>query len=284
MSGLPIDQACTLPGVSASVVLHHTAQTLLESVLASLRSEGIRPIYLVDNSPVPEHEDYGTQEDIVYLHVRNRGYGAGHNEAIRRAIDAGARYHLVVNPDVRWTGNVVKILVAYMDSRPDVAQTMPGTYYPDGTLQHTCRLLPTPLDMLCRRLIPSALCSKRMKRYLLPPEAYNHELNGPYLLGSFMLFRTAALKSEGLFDERFFMYPEDIDITRRLHRRWRTMLVPQVSIIHDHAAQSRTSLRMMRIHIVNMIRYFCKWGWWHDAERRSFNRDLLNQVNTLLNN
>lgn len=273
-----------LPGVTASVVLHHTASNLLAGVLASIRSEGIRPIYLVDNSPVPEHEACGGQDDIVYLHVENRGYGAGHNQAIHRAIDTGARYHLVVNPDVRWTGNVVKELVAYMDEHPDVAQTMPRTYYPDGTLQHTCRLLPTPVDMLCRRFIPAALCRKRMRRYLLPAEAYGHELNGPYLLGSFMLFRTAALKSEGLFDERFFMYPEDIDITRRLHRNWRTMLVPHVSIIHDHAAQSRTSPRMMYIHITNMVRYFRKWGWWADEERRRFNRDLSDQVNTLLNN
>lgn len=284
MSGLPKYPTGILSGVTASVVVHRTAPDLVAGVLASLRNEGIRPIYLVDNSPTPEYEDYGKQEDIEYIHVENRGYGAGHNEAIRRAIDAGARYHLVVNPDVRWTGAVVKELVAYMDKHMDVAQTMPKTYYPDGSLQHTCRMLPTPLDMLCRRFIPAALCRRRMQYYLLPAEAYDHELNGPYLLGSFMLFRTTALQSEGLFDERFFMYPEDIDITRRLHRRWRTMLIPHVSIIHDHAAQSRTSPRMMRIHITNMVKYFHKWGWWCDKERRRFNHDLSEQVNTLLNN
>lgn len=268
--------------VSGSIVVHHTLPSLLESVLGCLRREGIKPIYIIENTPIPEYADFGHHDDIIYFHVENRGYGAGHNVAIQRALELGTQYHLVVNPDVRWSGDVIESLVTYMEANPDVAQTMPKTYYPDGKLQHTCRLLPTPLDMVCRRFIPAVLCRKRMRRYLLPPEAYRHELNGPYLLGSFMLFRTEALRKEGGFDERFFMYPEDIDITRRLHRNWRTMLVPHVSIIHDHAAQSRSSVRMMYIHMVNMMRYFCKWGWWNDQERRQFNRDLLNQVNTFL--
>lgn len=278
------DPFTSLHEVSASVVVHHTSSALLESVLSCLRREGIQTIYIVENTPVPEHRSLGNNEDIVYTHVENRGYGAGHNIALRAAIASGKKYHLVVNPDVRWDGDVIKELVAYMDANQDVAQTMPKTFYPDGSLQHTCRMLPTPLDMLCRRFIPEWLCRKRMKRYLLPAEAYDHELNGPYLLGSFMLLRTSVLQSEGTFDEQFFMYPEDIDMTRRLHRNWRTMLVPHVSIIHDHAAQSRTSLRMMRIHIMNMARYFNKWGWWKDPERRCFNRNLITQINLLLIN
>ena len=89
-----------------------------------------------------------------------------------------------------------------------------------------------------------------------------------------MMLRMKALCDIGGFDERFFMYPEDIDLTRRIHQQYRTMYVPFVTVVHHHRAASYKSPRMLRIHIVNMIRYFNKWGWLFDAERRRINRTL----------
>ena len=142
------------------------------------------------------------------------------------------------------------------------------------------RRLPIPTadcskDLIFRRFLPSKLVEKNDYRYLLKFADHDREMNVPYHQGSFMLFRTVALRQIGLFDERFFMYPEDIDITRRMHRCYRTMYYPRVSIVHDHRAASYKSGRMLRIHIVNMIRYFNKWGWVFDSERRRFNRRLL---------
>ena len=83
-----------------------------------------------------------------------------------------------------------------------------------------------------------------------------------------------VLREVGLFDERFFMYPEDIDLTRRIHRHYLTACWSGATIIHRHRAASYHSRRMLRIHIVNMIRYFNKWGWIYDPERRDFNRTI----------
>ena len=74
------------------------------------------------------------------------------------------------------------------------------------------------------------------------------------------------------------MYPEDIDITRRIHRRWRTLYWPGTDIIHQHAAASRRNPRMFAIHLINMARYFNKWGWLRDEERDLFNSRLLNDI------
>lgn len=93
----------------------------------------------------------------------------------------------------------------------------------------------------------------------------------PYHQGSFMFLRKDALKAAGLFDERFFMYPEDIDLTRRIHRHYRTLYWPGVTITHSHRAASYHSPRMLWIHVTNMIRYFNKWGWLRDEERRRMN-------------
>lgn len=86
-----------------------------------------------------------------------------------------------------------------------------------------------------------------------------------------MLLRVSALREIGLFDERFFMYPEDIDFTRRMHEKYKTIYFPGASIIHDHRAASRKNSRMLKIHAENMLRYFRKWGFFFDRNRRVTN-------------
>jgi len=100
----------------------------------------------------------------------------------------------------------------------------------------------------------------------------------PYLSGCFMFLRVAALKEVGTFDERFFMYPEDIDLTRRIHRKYRTVFYPEVSIVHHHAQSSYKNGKMMWIHGLNLIEYFNKWGWIFDKERKKINTEIPKQL------
>ena len=93
-----------------------------------------------------------------------------------------------------------------------------------------------------------------------------------------MFLRVSALKSIGIFDERFFMYPEDIDLTRRLASRYDTVFFPDVSVTHLHGSASHKSLKMLLIHAHNMIKYFNKWGWFFDQERNSLNRKALSMI------
>lgn len=103
-------------------------------------------------------------------------------------------------------------------------------------------------------------------------------MNIPYHQGSFMFFRLDCFKKVGLFDERFFMYPEDIDITRRMHKYYRTMFIPDVTIVHAHRAASYKNKKMLKIHMTNMIKYFNKWGWIYDKERSDWNKQLLKEL------
>lgn len=264
--------------IGVSIVTHRTDPgQLLEAIQCVLRSPRVDKLWVVDNSPDESLRHFAERigdSRAVYVHVPNRGFGAGHNVAVRQSLAAGFRYHLVMNADVRWTGDVASRMARYMDANPRVGLSMPKVFYPDGTLQYSCRRLPAPLDLFAKRFLPPRLTKKRMRRYLLADASHKVAFNCPYLLGSFLFFRCEALRDAGLFDERFFMYPEDIDITRRIHRSWLTMFWPGAEIIHDHAAASRRSMKMLRIHMMNMARYFCKWGWICDRERRDFNRRL----------
>lgn len=215
---------------------------------------------------------------VVYLSSPNDGYGAGHNRAMRCSLDTGTDYHLVVNSDVEFEPRILEKAVRYMEMNDDVALVHPRMEYPDGRQQYTARLLPTPIDVFARRFLPAFLFRKRDRRYTLRFVDREEAFNVPYVQGSFMLLRCSALQETGLFDTRYFMYPEDIDLTRRLHRKYKTLYWPEISAVHKHRAASYGDFRMLRIHIVNMIRYFNKWGWFADSERRRMNRRLLDYL------
>ncbi len=269
--------------LTASIVVHKTLPQQLQKALECLLRADIERVYIIDNSPDDSlRKSLPNNHRLDYRHVKNNGFGAGHNVAIREVLkNPGEGYHLVMNADVCWKGDVLKPLVDYMQKNPDVGMVMPKVFYPDGALQYTCRMLPTPLDLFAKRFLPESIVQRRMERYLLAEHDHDKPLNCPYLLGSFLLFRNNALRDCGLFDERYFMYPEDIDITRRIHEKWRTMYWPGVSIVHEHAAESRKSKKMLKIHISNMIKYFNKWGWLIDPGRRRLNRRLRKSITPL---
>ena len=266
---------------TASIVTFKTRKEDLDKVLESALADGIDHIYVIDHSPDTVIKDFLPRDArISYEQRPNLGYGAGHNAAIRKAMQAGADYHAVLNPDIYWNGPVVATLAEYMQNHGDVGMTVPKVLYPDGSLQYVCKLIPTPYDLIANRFLPGKLVRKRVARFRLEKSGYDRVMNVPYMHGCFFLLRIEALNDVGLFDERFFMYPEDIDLTRRIHERWKTIFYPEVSICHAHAAESRKSKKMLKIHISNMIKYFNKWGWFFDSRRRHYNRELLKSLDS----
>ncbi|MBR2631589.1 MAG: glycosyltransferase family 2 protein [Bacteroidaceae bacterium] len=265
--------------ITISIVTYKTDLEELSKCFQSLTSPSVSKIYVVDNSNQKHIADFCRKyPKVEYIGSENVGYGAGHNQALRKIVDTDAKYHLVLNSDVYFEPVVLEHLVGYMDKHEDVAQVQPNVVYPNGEIQYTCRLLPTPVDLIFRRFLPKKMGESMNRRYTL--EFWNHktEANIPYHQGSFMFFRVKCFKKVGLFDERFFMYPEDIDITRRMHKYYKTLYWPEVSIVHAHRAASYKSKKMLAIHIVNMIKYFNKWGWFFDKERREWNSQILKEL------
>jgi GT2 family glycosyltransferase len=183
----------------------------------------------------------------------------------------------VLNADLRFEPGTGEAILEYLEPRPDVGQVMPLVRYPNGELQYLCKMIPTPFDLIIRRFLPKSFSRKKIIKFELQFTGYDKEMNVPYLSGCFMFFRVSALKDVGLFDERFFMYGEDIDLSRRMHEKYRTMFFPGASIVHAHAAESRTSKKMLKIHIVNLIRYFNKWGWFYDPKRKKYNKLMMSR-------
>lgn len=264
---------------NASIVTYHNPYDMVAEAAMPALASGANRLFIVDHSSDSKLQKLTELSPrIEYIPHENTGYGAGHNVAIRRSLESGARYHVVINPDISFDSNVLPEITGYMDRHNEVGMIMPEIRYPDGKLQHHCKMIPTPLDLIARRFLPKFLTQRRNERFELRFTGYNRIMNIPYLCGCFMVLRTDALRNIGLFDERFFMYPEDIDLTRRLHERYLTLYYPDVTVTHAYAAESRTNLRMLAIHVVNMVRYFNKWGWLYDKKRRAINSHLMKSL------
>lgn len=265
--------------INISVVLYNTPAAEIERLIAVCRQiENLNKLYLIDNSPLPlteiEQMVQSFQKSEYLFSGKNLGYGRAHNIALKKSISDQIEYHLVVNADVEFTSDTIRRLCDFMNSDSDIALLSPKIYYPNGDVQYLCKVLPTPADLFGRRFLPARWTAKRQERYELRQSGYNKIMNLPYLSGCFMFLRVEALLDVGLFDERYFMYPEDIDLTRRLHRKYKTLFYPEVSVIHHHERASYKSLRMTLIHIWNMCRYFNKWGWFFDYERNEVNKKV----------
>jgi len=264
--------------LNASIVLYNQTLSEINPLIEILRKSAmVSDIFLIDNSPI-EQVALKSLDATYIFNGQNIGYGAAHNIAIRQTIKQGLPYHLVINPDIFFKPDILQEIEEFMNINSDIGLLMPKILYPNGEIQYLCKLIPTPFDLIFRRFLPKSWTQKRMDKFELRSSGYNRVLEVPYLSGCFMFLKAEAIRQVGMFDERFFMYPEDIDLTRRIHSQYKTIFYPNVEVIHNHAQSSYLSLKMLIVHITNMIRYFNKWGWIFDKERRRVNHETLKQL------
>lgn len=269
--------------ITASIVTFHTSHSDLSRLIDCVMASQVEMLYVIDNSSNDELRDFVKDNTrIRYIHSLNLGYGSGHNVAIRKSIDEEADYHVVLNPDIYWEGDVISELSRYMDDNPDVGQVMPKIVYPDGSTQYLCKLLPTPMDLIGRRFIPvKSYQDKHDYKYELHWTGYDRLMEVPSLSGCFMFMRTSVLKQVGGFDERFFMYAEDLDLSRRIGEISRTMYYPGVSVVHEYEKGSYKNKKLLKYHITSIIQYFNKWGWLFDRKRTLRNSECITKIKRL---
>ncbi len=264
--------------ITASIVTYRSDREVLGRAIASAVASSIERVYIVDNSPTDDLREFILSFDpdrVEYIWGQgNVGFGTAHNIALNRSIDRGATYHIFINPDVEFEEGVIDELSRYMDDSGDVGYVMPKVCYPDGQIQLNCKLLPTPTDLIFRRFIPIKSLVKRINdRYEMSEYRYDRVADIPFMVGCFIFARIEAMRAIDGFDQRYFMYCEDIDLGRRVQDAgFRTVCYPHVTITHVYEQESHKSFKLLRSHIHSAIQYFNKWGWVCDSRRGIVNK------------
>lgn len=268
--------------INASLVLYNNREEqVLKAVKILLNSSLKVKLYIVDNSSNDDFKKLISLDNrIEYIYNnKNLGYGAAHNIAIKKSIDSGTPYHLILNPDVTFEKGVLEKLYFYMEQNRDTGLVMPEVLYPGGGIQYLCKLIPTPFDLIIRRFIPGRKFKEaRNNIFELRFADYTSIMEVPCLSGCFMFIRTGVFKDTALFDERFFMYMEDLDLSRRIHEKYKTIYYPHCSIIHEFDKGSYKKNRLLIYHIISAVKYFNKWGWFFDKKRKTANRRVMMQL------
>lgn len=261
--------------VTASVVLYHHHLHQVRGLFEMLaREPALSEWVVVDNGGSASACELAAKLGARCISPdRNVGFGAAHNLAVRW-LSTPSRYHLIVNPDISLRENTLLELTAVMDAMSDVGVVMPRVLSFDGSVQHLCKLLPTPLDLVLRRFGRGPwrrLFQDRMNRYDMRAFDYSRAAYVPVLSGCFMFIRRSVLEDVDGFDERFFLYMEDVDLCRRISSVAHLLFWPGVEVKHGYAQGSYKSARLLRLHIEAAITYFNKWGWIDDPERSARN-------------
>ncbi|MCC5869645.1 MAG: glycosyltransferase family 2 protein [Gammaproteobacteria bacterium] len=165
---------------------------------------------------------------------RNAGFAAGNNVGIRHAFAKYGRFEFValLNPDTMVRPGAYRILLEFMDGRPDVGIAGGRSEDPDATPQFCCFRFPSIANELAVNLrlgLVDKLLRDRIARVGIPTEA------GPidWVSGAHMMIRGRVLEEVGLMDESYFLYFEETDLTLRAKRAgWTCWHVPESRIVH----------------------------------------------------
>ena len=249
--------------VSASIVMYNGASEVLDCIesLQKAAAANSPQLFVIDNaSPDGSFETLARQPlpDFVTLlpQQQNRGFGAGHNAVLPLL---NSRYHAVVNPDILFTEDVFTPMAAYMDEHPDVAVTIPRLVFPNGSPQYVAKRRPAFLPLLARQL-PLPFLKKYERHYLMLDEDLSKPIDIEFCSGSFFLMRTDVFKQIGGFDEGYFMYVEDADITQKALPHGRAVYLPNAVVTHTWHRDAHRRPRQFWWQLKSMLRYFKKWG------------------------
>lgn len=172
------------------------------------------------------------------------GFGANHNQAFRQA---RGEFFAVVNPDVRITSDIFPLLIAGLNTFK-AGVVAPLVRKQDGTIEDSARHFPTPLKILCKVF---GRC--RDGEYLIGAQTLYPDWVG----GMFMMFRQGVYRQIGGFNEKFFLYYEDVDLCARVWLEGLDVaLIPQACVIHEARRSSHRNAAYLALHLRSMARFF----------------------------
>lgn len=247
-SGNLASSAKDMPLVSISIVSHRQAE-LVHLLLRDLSMHGKTTIEVLLTVNVPESLPFDPArfEFPVQItdNVEVRGFGANHNAAFQLC---KGKHFCVMNPDIRLESDPFPALFACLED-PQAGIVAPMIRNPAGAIEDSARRFPTPWTILKK-----ALRSSPAVEY---PIGRSEPVYPDWVAGMFMLIPSRLYAEIGGFDERYFLYYEDVDLCARLASRdRRVVLCPGAIAVHDARRQSRSSLRYLRWHFLSMLRFF----------------------------
>lgn len=245
---------------SGCIVTYNNIGTLpdtLKTIFDNTKSEDF-VLCVVDNGSTDGTVEF-IKENYPQVELvetgENLGFGKGHNRVLD---EIDSKYHFVINPDVTIRDDVVGKIVGYFETHGDVGIVSPKICFPDGRLQILGKRNPNILYLAASRMRGDQP-GKILKKYAMLDCDLNKEMDIEVASGCFVAIRTDIFKKIGGFDDRYFMYFEDFDLSRTVSKIAKVRYFPEAVIYHEWGRDSKRNSKLKMIHISSMFKYFFKW-------------------------
>lgn len=243
-------------------IVHYRQPELLRRCLRQIHTLNLSSswkIIVVENSPENEAASIVCSEYPYVRLIRNQknnGFGGGHNLAFATS---QSKYFFVLNPDIVVLENSLYILIKCLEEHPKAAVAGPCLLNPDGTMQYSARRFYN-WKTVCMRRLPFCIQSSIEDKHLMKDSDLSKVQKVDWVLGAAMAIRRQAFPQEQLFDSRYRLYFEDVDLCYFIQKKkWDVMYCPDSKMIHDHQRDSAKGFnRKLFIHFSSWIKFWLK--------------------------
>ena len=248
--------------VSACIVTYNNSDSILSAVSSIIeQTKNVDlTLYISDNKSTDNtteivQKEYPTVK--IIKNNENNGFGYGHNKVID-IIDSD--FHFIINPDIILKEDAISMLVDKLENDKSVVMATSKILNQDGTEQFLPKKNPKFRYLIGGRLEKFGKIFKKYRDiYTMRNEIIKEPLDIEFCTGCFFCIRTEVFKKLNGFDDRFFMYFEDADITRRARKLGRVVFYPDINVTHVWARASAKTLKFFLIQLSSMFKYFFKW-------------------------
>ena len=248
--------------ITGCIVTYNNAETIVKCIdtLFSYNKKYKMVLYIVDNGSTD-----GTIELIrerypkvkLILSKQNLGFGRGHNLVLPYLKDVG--YHFVINPDLYWKEDSVAAMVDFMESNADtIASCTPKIINPNGSRQYLPQKEPSLRYVLFSKI---PFLTYLRKEYTRESMNLEQPTEIDFCTGCFFCVKSDIFRQIGGFDERYFMYFEDADLSKKLRKTHKIFFYPYTAVIHTWKRDNIRSAIGRKRFLISMYQYFKKWGW-----------------------
>lgn len=241
--------------ITASIVTYNNgdkAATICKQLIEFTKKYPLR-LYVIDNNSTDNTVELLNHIGGITLikNSKNNGFGKGHNSVLKQGI---GKYHFIINPDIEISYDVLSAITDFMEQNKNIVMLNPTVLNPDGSEQRLPKEKPTFKRLFLGRIFPHI-----RKSYTWYNRVISDVTDVNFCSGCFLCIKGDAFEALGGFDERYFMYLEDADLTLRAQSYGGTVTAPQFSVTHLWQRESAKKIKLLLIHISSSLKFLIKW-------------------------
>jgi GT2 family glycosyltransferase len=259
-----LEKGIKIAKITASVVLYDTDLSKVGSLIKSLEKQTYNcelSLVVIDYSINSKYKKIFKSSlfNIQYYSKKNKGFGSGHNYALNATKESD--FHVFLNPDIYFEENLFHELSKYLDQNKQCVACSPIIRNVDNSHQLSGRETPSFINLFLRRFASNFIITQTLNVNDLNDfrDSKNYYINSPSISGAFIFIRKNILSLTNGFDERYFMYMEDFDFSRRIKQFGEIHYIKKLSINHHFARGSYYKLNLFYHHLISYLKFKFKF-------------------------